>query len=181
MSGRFASDLPDDLQQVVLSFCTLNFHFGHEFDSQGDEYTLLFPMARACGLWYLLLTLWNSLSSQSRPSGRVGMTQSRATVPVGVKRRATVQKHSVLSKREHFIQLVCNKRVAGWLNELDWGSEKHSVEIPFFLVSFYFLPLNTITFPSLWVQSYYRQIISWSFPGTEMISSLDVKSPGIIK
>lgn len=119
MSGRFASDLPDDLKQVVLSFCTLNFHFGHEFDSQGDEYTLLFPMARACGLWYLLLTLWNSLSSQSRPSGRVGMTQSRATVPVGVRRRLTVQKHSVLSKREHFIQLVCNKRVAGWLNELD--------------------------------------------------------------
>lgn len=49
MGGSFASELPEDLKQVVLSFCILNFHFGHEFDSQGDEYTLLFPMARAYG------------------------------------------------------------------------------------------------------------------------------------
>ena len=50
MCGSFASELPNDLKQVVLCFCTLNFHFDPEFDPQSDEYTLLFPMARAYGL-----------------------------------------------------------------------------------------------------------------------------------
>ena len=162
MSGRFASDLPDDLKQVVLSFCTLNFHFGHEFDSQGDEYTLLFPMARACGLWYLLLTLWNSLTSQSRLSGRVGMTQSRATVPVGVKRRVIVQKHSVLSKREHFIQLVCNKCVAGLLNELDWRRWETQCGNTFFFWSIFTFCLWTV---SLSHPCEFSHTIGRSFPG----------------
>ena len=50
MGGSFASELPNDLKQVVLRSCTLNFHFDPEFDSQSDEDTLLFPMARAYGL-----------------------------------------------------------------------------------------------------------------------------------
>lgn len=111
--------------------------------------------------------------------GELGWLRAGPLLPVGVKRR--VIDHSVLFKGEHFIQLVCNKCVAGLLNQRDWWRwETQSGNTFYFLVSFYFLPLNTITFPSLWVQSYDRQIISRSFPGIEMVSSLDVKSPGII-
>lgn len=79
-----------------------------------------------------------SLSSQSRLSGKLGMTQGKIIVASGRKslRRVIDQKHDVLSEWQNFIQILLNKHVASLVNGLGsgWSWEMESRNSYFCLI-----------------------------------------------